>query len=100
MFCTECGKIIPDGNYFCPFCGLPTDMSEQAGRVGAAEAPVQAAPPVVQDNPSIGSIEWDLTNFANTPVASGFYLIHVSRRCNFCSRRSNPFHRRSQKRDW
>ena len=22
-------------------------------------------------------IEWDLTNFANTPVASGFYLIHV-----------------------
>jgi len=23
------------------------------------------------------SIEWDLTNFANTPVASGFYLIHV-----------------------
>ena len=23
------------------------------------------------------SIEWDLTNYANTPVASGFYLIHV-----------------------
>ena len=23
------------------------------------------------------SIEWDLTNFASTPVASGFYLIHV-----------------------
>ena len=23
------------------------------------------------------SIEWDLTNFANTPIASGFYLIHV-----------------------
>ena len=23
------------------------------------------------------AIEWDLTNFANTPVASGFYLIHV-----------------------
>ena len=23
------------------------------------------------------SIEWDLTNFANTPVSSGFYLIHV-----------------------
>jgi len=23
------------------------------------------------------SLEWDLTNFANTPVASGFYLIHV-----------------------
>ena len=23
------------------------------------------------------SIDWDLTNFANTPIASGFYLIHV-----------------------
>ena len=23
------------------------------------------------------SIEWDLTNFANTPISSGFYLIHV-----------------------
>ena len=23
------------------------------------------------------SIEWDLTNYANTPIASGFYLIHV-----------------------
>ena len=22
-------------------------------------------------------LEWDLTNFANTPIASGFYLIHV-----------------------
>ena len=23
------------------------------------------------------NIDWDLTNFANTPIASGFYLIHV-----------------------
>ncbi len=23
------------------------------------------------------SIDWDLTNFANTPIASGFYLIHI-----------------------
>ncbi len=29
-----------------------------------------------KDN-ELTSIEWDLTNFANTPVASGFYLIHV-----------------------
>ena len=29
-----------------------------------------------KDN-EITSIEWDLTNFANTPVSSGFYLIHV-----------------------
>ena len=25
----------------------------------------------------ITSIDWDLTNFANTPIASGFYIIHV-----------------------
>lgn len=25
----------------------------------------------------VTSIDWDLTNFANTPIASGFYLIHV-----------------------
>ena len=29
-----------------------------------------------KDN-DVPSIDWDLTNFANTPVASGFYLIHV-----------------------
>ncbi len=29
-----------------------------------------------KDN-ELPSIEWDLTNFASTPVASGFYLIHV-----------------------
>jgi hypothetical protein len=23
------------------------------------------------------NIDWDLTNFANTPIASGFYLIHI-----------------------
>lgn len=26
---------------------------------------------------NVTSIDWDLTNFANTPIASGFYLIHV-----------------------
>ena len=30
----------------------------------------------IKDN-SDPSIEWDLTNFANTPIASGFYLIHI-----------------------
>ena len=29
-----------------------------------------------KDNDS-PNIDWDLTNFANTPVASGFYLIHI-----------------------
>ena len=30
-----------------------------------------------KDN-DISYIDWDLTNYANTPVASGFYLIHVA----------------------
>ena len=30
-----------------------------------------------KDN-DLSYIDWDLTNFANTPVASGFYLIHVA----------------------
>ena len=30
-----------------------------------------------KDN-KVTSVDWDLTNFANTPVASGFYLIHVA----------------------
>ena len=29
-----------------------------------------------KDNES-PNIDWDLTNFANTPIASGFYLIHI-----------------------
>ena len=29
-----------------------------------------------KDN-EITSVEWDLTNFAGTPIASGFYLIHI-----------------------
>lgn len=30
----------------------------------------------------ITSIDWDLTNFANTPIASGFYIIHVKDNVN------------------
>ena len=30
-----------------------------------------------KDSDDITSIDWDLTNFANTPIASGFYIIHV-----------------------
>jgi len=30
-----------------------------------------------KDTDETTSLEWDLTNFANTPVASGFYLIHI-----------------------
>ena len=30
-----------------------------------------------KDSDEVTSIDWDLTNHANTPIASGFYLIHV-----------------------
>ena len=30
-----------------------------------------------KDSSEVTSIDWDLTNFANTPIASGFYIIHV-----------------------
>jgi hypothetical protein len=30
-----------------------------------------------KDTDAVTSIDWDLTNFANTPIASGFYIIHV-----------------------
>ncbi len=30
-----------------------------------------------KDDASVTSIDWDLTNHANTPIASGIYLIHV-----------------------
>ncbi len=30
-----------------------------------------------KDDSNVTSIDWDLTNFANTPIASGFYIIHV-----------------------
>lgn len=35
-----------------------------------------------KDDSSVTSIDWDLTNFANTPIASGFYLIHVKDNVN------------------
>ena len=30
-----------------------------------------------KDNSSVTSLDWDLTNHANTPIASGIYIIHV-----------------------
>ena len=30
-----------------------------------------------KDSSEVTSIDWDLTNHANTPIASGFYIIHV-----------------------
>ncbi len=35
-----------------------------------------------KDDSSVTSIDWDLTNFANTPIASGLYIIHVKDNVN------------------
>ena len=37
MFCTKCGKQIPDSTKFCPYCGAncspEQDIASQAGQV-------------------------------------------------------------------
>ena len=37
MFCTKCGKQIPDSTKFCPYCGAncspEQDIAGQAGQV-------------------------------------------------------------------
>ena len=35
-----------------------------------------------KDDDSVTSIDWDLTNHANTPIASGIYIIHVKDNVN------------------
>ena len=35
-----------------------------------------------KDDASVTSIDWDLTNHANTPIASGIYIIHVKDNVN------------------
>ena len=35
-----------------------------------------------KDDSSVTSIDWDLTNHANTPIASGIYIIHVKDNVN------------------
>lgn len=52
MFCTNCGKEIPDDSQFCTFCGNPIDR--QAG----AEGPVSAAD-VTQEMPYAGGMPVD-----------------------------------------
>lgn len=45
MFCTNCGKEIPDGTRFCTFCGTPmTRSASEPVTPSLAEAP--AVPPV------------------------------------------------------
>lgn len=57
MFCTECGRVIPDGSKFCTECGAPAKSSAPAQ---PAAAPVSVAPtaqPAVQPIPAAAPIQ-------------------------------------------
>lgn len=52
MFCTNCGKEIPDGTRFCTFCGTPmTRSASEPVTPSLAEAP--AVPPVEAPAPAV-----------------------------------------------
>jgi len=58
MFCTNCGKQLPDGSAFCPDCGAVLD--DRAAETAAPAAPVAApsvaaAPAVVESRPAAES---------------------------------------------
>ena len=49
MFCTNCGKKLPDGINFCPFCGTKILVITEE----AAEEPVIEAPAVEESGPVV-----------------------------------------------
>ena len=42
MFCTECGKMLPEGSFVCPACGTPVSVTGTAGAAVMAKAPEPA----------------------------------------------------------
>ena len=53
MFCTNCGKKLPDGARFCGQCGKPVSVPAPAPTPAPVPAPVQAAPaPVPAPTPA------------------------------------------------
>lgn len=48
-FCHSCGKQLPSGISFCPYCGA--DLSAPFSKTGAATAPQRQAPAPVQEAP-------------------------------------------------
>ncbi|MBQ2101685.1 MAG: zinc ribbon domain-containing protein, partial [Lachnospiraceae bacterium] len=62
MFCSNCGKEIPDGAKFCGFCGTPTEAAEPA------KEEVKAPEPVVE-TPAVPAAEAPATPVAEAPAA-------------------------------
>lgn len=44
MFCTNCGKELPDGSVFCTNCGMKISSKHEKGQDHAAQASQQEAP--------------------------------------------------------
>ena len=42
MFCTKCGKQVPDGSVICPYCGSPLAAPQAAPQQAAPQAAPQA----------------------------------------------------------
>lgn len=47
MFCSNCGKQLPDGAIFCPECGSRVEMKPSPKETPASEAPVAPPDPIV-----------------------------------------------------
>ena len=64
MFCMNCGKPIPDGGKFCPFCGTAVPQQFLGGQPAApAPAPAASAPaaaaPTPAPEPKVHDGEWN-----------------------------------------
>lgn len=46
MFCSNCGKELPEGTRFCPECGTDQGAAQAPVQQGAAQTPIQNAQPM------------------------------------------------------
>ncbi|MDR1016483.1 MAG: zinc ribbon domain-containing protein [Coriobacteriales bacterium] len=51
MYCAQCGKQIKDQVKFCPYCGSPTGVGEEAQAAPAAAEPPAQIP--VEPDPEV-----------------------------------------------
>ena len=73
MFCSNCGKELPEGTKFCGFCGTPVKEEESAAQEPVkaeepvVEAPVKAEEPVAQE-PSAVQPAYEAPQPAYSPI--------------------------------
>lgn len=65
MFCSECGKNIPDGSKVCPYCGVRIAEAEEQPIVGVQ--PIQEVQPVMPVQPmAVPAVDNSAFNVAKT----------------------------------